>query len=84
MFKFIIGAVVGAFITLFCMALVSANKRAECAECDYYKNRFLYIVGRIKSIIGKFRSNEVTADNAINQIENELRLYLCRQKAIFS
>lgn len=74
MFKFIIGAVVGAFITLFCMALVSANKRAECAECDYYKNRFLYVVDKIKSIIGKFRSNEVTADNAINQIENELRL----------
>ena len=74
MFKFIIGAVVGAFITLFCMALVSANMRAECAECDYYKNRFLYVVDRIKSIIGKFRNNEVTADNAINQIENELRL----------
>lgn len=74
MLNFIIGAVVGGFVTLFCMALVSANKRAECAECDYYKNRFLYIVDRIKSIIGKFRNNEVTSDNAINQIENELRL----------
>lgn len=74
MLNFIIGAVVGGFVTLFCMALVSANKKAECAECDYYKNRFLYVVDKIKSIIGKFRSNEVTADNAINQIENELRL----------
>lgn len=74
MVKFIIGAVVGGFITLFYMALVSANKKAECAECDYYKNRLLYVVDKIKSIIGKFRSNEVTADNAINQIENELRL----------
>lgn len=74
MLNFIIGAVVGGFVTLFCMALVSANKRAECAECDYYKNRFPYVVDRIKSIVGKFRSNEVTADNAINQIENELRL----------
>lgn len=74
MLNFIIGAVVGGFVTLFCMALVSANKNAECAECDYYKNRFLYIVDRIKSIISKFRNNEVTADNAINQIENELRL----------
>lgn len=73
MLNFIIGAVVGGFVTLFCMALVSANKNAECAECDYYKNCFLYIVDRIKSIIGKFRNNEVTADDAINQIENELR-----------
>lgn len=74
MLNFIIGAVVGGFVALLCMALVTANKRAECVECDYYKNRFLYIVDRIKSIIGKFRNNEVTADNAINQIENELRL----------
>lgn len=74
MFKFIIGAVVGAFITLFCMALFSANKRAECAECDYYKNRFLGAVDRIKSIINTFRNNEVTADGAMNQIENVLRL----------
>lgn len=74
MFKFIIGAVVGAFITLFCMALFSANKKAECAECDYYKNRFLGAVDRIKSIINTFRNNEVTADGAMNQIENVLRL----------
>ena len=74
MFKFIIGAVVGAFITLFCMALFSANKKAECAECDYYKNRFLGVVDRIKSIINTFRNNEVTADGAMNQIENVLRL----------
>lgn len=74
MFKFIIGAVVGAFITLFCMALFSANKKAECAECDYYKNRFLGAADRIKSIINTFRNNEVTADGAMNQIENVLRL----------
>lgn len=74
MLNFIIGAVVGGFVALLCMALVTANKRAECVECDYYKNHFLYIVDRIRSIIGKFRSNEVTADNAISQIENELRL----------
>lgn len=74
MLNFIFGAMFGGFIILFCMALVSANKRAECVECDYYKNRFLYIVDRIKSIIGKFRTNEVTANNAINQIEKELRL----------
>lgn len=74
MVKFIIGAVVGGFVTLFCMALVSANKRAECAECDYYKNRFLYIVDIIKLIISKFRNDELTSYDAINQIENELRL----------
>lgn len=74
MLNFIIGAVVGGFVTLFCMALVSANKRAECAECDYYKNRFLYIVDIIKLIISKFRNDELTAYDAINQIENELRL----------
>ena len=74
MFKFIIGAVFGAFITLFCMALFSANKKAECAECDYYKNRFLGAVDRIKSIINTFRNNEVTADGAMNEIENVLRL----------
>ena len=55
------------------MALVSANKKAECAECDYYKNRFLYIVDIIKLIISKFRNDELTAYDAINQIENELR-----------
>lgn len=37
MLNFIIGAVVGGFVTLFCMALVLANKNAECVECDYYK-----------------------------------------------
>lgn len=74
MLNFIIGAVVGGFVTLFCMALVSANKRAECAECDYYKNRFLYIVDIIKLIISKFRNDELTADDAIRQIEKELRL----------
>ena len=74
MFKFIIGAVVGAFVTLFCMALFSVNKKAECAECDYYKNRFLGAVDMVKSIINIFRNNEVTADDAMNQIENVLRL----------
>lgn len=74
MIKFILGAVVGGFVTLFCMALVSANKRAECAECDYYKNRFLGAVDMVKSIINIFRNNEVTADDAMNQIENILRL----------
>jgi hypothetical protein len=74
MLNFIIGAVVGGFVTLFCMALVSANKKAECAECDYYKSRFLYIVDIIKLIISKFRNDELTAYDAINQIENELRL----------
>lgn len=74
MLNFIIGAVVGGFVTLFSVALVFANKRVECAECDYYKNRFFYIVDRIKFIVSKFRNNELTAGNAINQIENELRL----------
>lgn len=74
MLEFIIGAVVGAFITLFCMALFSVSKRAECAECDYYKNRFLGAVDKVKSIINTFRNNEVTADGAMNQIENVLRL----------
>lgn len=74
MLNFIIGAVVGGFVALLCMALVSANKRAECAECDYYKNRFLGVVDRIKSIINTFRNNEVTADDAMNQIESVLRL----------
>lgn len=74
MLNFIIGAVVGGFVTLFSVALVSANKRVECAECDYYKNRFFYIVDRIKFIVSKFRNNELTAGNAINQIENKLRL----------
>ena len=74
MVKFIIGAVVGGFVTLFCMALFSVNKKAECAECDYYKTRFLVAVDRIKSIINTFRNNEVTADGAMNQIENVLRL----------
>lgn len=74
MIKFILGAVVGGFVTLFCMALVSANKKAECAECDYYKNRFLGTVDRIKSVINTFRNNEVSADDAMNQIEDVLRL----------
>ena len=74
MVKFIIGAVVGGFVTLFCMALVSANKRAECAECDYYKSRFISIVDIIKLIISRYRIDELTADDAIHQIENELRL----------
>lgn len=74
MIKFILGAVVGGFVTLFCMALFSVNKKAECTECDYYKNRFLGAVDRIKSIINTFRNNEVTADNAMNQIESVLRL----------
>ena len=56
------------------MALFSVNKKAECAECDYYKNRFLGAVDRVKSIINTFRNNEVTADDAMNQIENVLRL----------
>lgn len=56
------------------MALVSANKRVECVECDYYKNRFIGAVDKIKSIINVFRNNEVTADDAMNQIENVLRL----------
>lgn len=58
MFKFIIGAVVGAFVTLFCMALFSVNKKAECAECDYYKNRFLGAVDMVKSIINTFRNTD--------------------------
>ena len=74
MVKFIIGAVFGGFVTLFCMALVSANKRAECAECDYYKSRFISIVDIIKLIISRYRIDELTADDAIHQIENELRL----------
>lgn len=74
MIKFILGAVVGGFVTLFCMALVSANKRAECAECDYYKSRFISIVDIIKLIISRYRIDELTADDAIHQIENELRL----------
>lgn len=74
MLNFIIGAVVGGFVTLFCMALVSANKRAECAECDYYKSRFISIVDIIKLIISRYRIDELTADDAIHQIEKELRL----------
>lgn len=74
MLNFIIGAVVGGFVTLFCMALVSANKNAECVECDYYKNRYIFIVDVIKLIISKFRNDELTADDAIRQIEKELRL----------
>lgn len=74
MLNFIIGAVVGGFVTLFCMALVITNKNAECVECDYYKNRYIFIVDVIKLIISKFRNDELTADNAIRQIEKELRL----------
>lgn len=74
MLNFIIGTVVGGFVTLFCMALVSANKRAECAECDYYKSRFISIVDIIKLIISRYHNDELTAYDAINQIENELRL----------
>lgn len=74
MIEFISGTVVGGFISLFSMALVSANKRVECTKCDYYRNRFFYLSDKIKTIIGKFHNDEVTAANAINQIENILGL----------
>lgn len=74
MVTFIIGAIVGGFVASFTMALLSANKKADCMESDYDKNRFDGITGKIKYIIGRFRSSEISADDAINQIENELKL----------
>lgn len=74
MLNFILGAVFGGFVTLFFIALVFTNKNAECADCNYYKNRFFGMLDKIESIIKKFRNNEVTADNAISHIESELRM----------
>lgn len=74
MLNFIFGAVAGGFVALLCMALVTVSKKSECAECEYYKNRFFGMLDYIKSVIQKFRNKEVTAENAIIQIENELRL----------
>lgn len=74
MVLFMIGTVVGGCAAAFFMALFSAKKKADFMESDYYKGRFIGITGRIKTIIGSFRSNELSADDAINQIEKELKL----------
>ncbi len=74
MVSFIIGVVVGGCAAVFFMALASANQKADSMESDYYKNRFLEIADTIKQIIGSFRSNKMDADDAMNQIENELKL----------
>ena len=74
MVSFIIGIVVGGCTVAFFMALFSVSQKADSMESDYYKSRFISIAGKIKTIIGSFRSNELSADDAINQIENELKL----------
>lgn len=74
MVMFVIGIVVGGFIASLLMALVTANKKADCMESDYYKSRFVGVAGKMKSIISRFRNNELSADDAIDQIENELKL----------
>ena len=74
MINFILGTLFGGFIVLFCMALITVSKKADCAECEDYKKHFFEVLDSIRIIIQKFYSNELSADNAINQIEKELRL----------
>lgn len=74
MVSFIIGTVVGGCAAVFFMTLVSAKQKADTIESDYYKNRLLGIADKIKPIVGSFRDNEITADDAMNQIEKALKL----------
>lgn len=71
---FILGVVVGGCAAVFFMVLFSANQKVDAIESDYYKSRCIGITGKIKTIIGSFRRNEIAADDAMNQIENELKL----------
>lgn len=72
MFSFIIGAVVGGIVSLFCIALVTTNKNVENIESDYYMNNYFSTVYMISSTIDKFNDGELTAENALNQIKREL------------
>ena len=74
MVSFIIGALVGGCAAVFFMGLVSAKQKADTMESDYYKNRLMGIADKIKPIIDSFRGNKIAADDAMNQIENELKL----------
>lgn len=74
MFSFIIGTVVGGCAAVFFMTLISAKQKSDTIESDYYKNRLLRIADKIKPIVGRFHNSEITADDAINQIEKELKL----------
>lgn len=69
MFSFIIGAVVGGIVSLFYIALVTTNKNVENIESDYYMNNYFSTVHMVSSIIDKFNDGELTAENAIKQIE---------------
>ncbi len=74
MVSFIIGTVVGGCVAVFFMSLFSAEQRADAIESDYYKNRLMGIADKIKPIIGSFRRNEIAAEDAMSQIENESKL----------
>ena len=52
--------------------IVIPQHRDDPIEC--YKSRFISIVDIIKLIISRYRIDELTADDAIRQIEKELRL----------
>lgn len=69
MINFIIGAVVGGIVALFCIALVTTNRNVENIESDYYMNNYFSTVHMVSSIIERFNDGELTAENAINQIE---------------
>ena len=74
MVSFVIGTVLGGCAAAFFMALFSANQKADSMESDYYKHRLIGVADRIKTIISSFRSHELSANDAMNQIEDELKL----------
>lgn len=69
MINFIIGAIVGGIVSLFCIALVTTNKNVENIESDYYMNNYFSTVHMVSTIIDKYNDGELTAENAIKEIE---------------
>ena len=73
MLIFLIGSIIGSVITFFVLMLCIRSKRVDLIESDYYKKHFNTVSKNIKTVIQKYKSKEICIDEALEQIENELK-----------
>lgn len=74
MIKFIVGMVIGGIIGLFIMILLTAGKKADSIQYEYYQSRYFVMKDSIDSIIDEYYNDSISAEDALMEIKNKLEL----------
>lgn len=73
MIIFLIGLVFGSAVTFFVLVLCFTSKKADLIEADYYRKYLHSVANNIKAIIQKYKNKEISIEDTLEQIENELK-----------